>query len=145
MSNQNQLPEVVCKFPALRSEENEIGSTNEGAQVSIELPTTEFQSWLHDFSREQNIPVSSIFIALWGLILKTFTGNGAICAVSMLGNAQPDLVTTVVDEEATLIELLRSVADGTRSIEDHKAELPCNTAICFTSETDITRNPKEVS
>ncbi|KAJ5964403.1 HC-toxin synthetase [Penicillium vulpinum] len=131
MSNENALLGIVCKFPALRSEENEVESKIEQAQVSIELPTTEFQSWLRDFSREQNIPVSSIFIALWGLILNTFTGNGEICMASVLGNAQLELVTTVVDEQATIIDLLQSVADGARHTGDYTSELPCNTAVYF--------------
>ncbi|CAG8909366.1 unnamed protein product [Penicillium egyptiacum] len=146
MSNHNQLPEVVCKFPALQSQESEVGSTVEKAEFSIELPTTEFQSWLHGFSREQNVPVSSIFIAVWGLILKTFTGNGAICAGFVLGNAQLELVTAVVEEQATIIELLRSVGDGTRPNGDNTAELPCNTAVYFTSKKEeISRALNEVS
>ena len=146
MSNQSPLPGAVCRFPALQSEGNDVEPTTKHSQVSIELPTADFQSWAHGFSRDQKIPVSSIFIAIWSLMLKTFTGNDEICTGVVFQNSQLDAVTTVVEEQATVIELLRSIAIGTGSIKDSMAELPFNTAVYFASKREeISRDRKDVS
>ncbi|KAG0156359.1 hypothetical protein PDIDSM_3537 [Penicillium digitatum] len=144
MSNQSPLPGAVCRFPALQSEGNDVEPTTKHSQVSIELPTADFQSWAHGFSRDQKIPVSSIFIAIWSLMLKTFTGNDEICTGVVFQNSQLDAVTTVVEEQATVIELLRSIAIGTGSIKDSMAELPFNTAVYFASKREeISRDRKD--
>jgi hypothetical protein len=146
ISNTNESAAMECKFPALHLEDHEEALSIDDAQVPIELPSTEFQSWLHDFSRDQKIPLSDIFLALWGLILKTFTGNGAVCAASVIGTAQLELVILEIDEQVTMIELLRSLGDGKRHIQDHTSELPCNSAVYFASTREgITKDLKEVS
>jgi hypothetical protein len=146
MSNTNESAAMECKFPALHLEDHEESLSIDDAQVSIELPSTEFQPWLHDFSRDQKIPLSDIFLALWGLILKTFTGNGAICAASVNGKASIELVTLEIDEQVTITELLRSFGDGKRHIQDRTLELPCNSAVCFAStREEIPKDLKIVS
>jgi hypothetical protein len=146
MSNTNESAAMECKFPTLHLEGHEEALSTDVAQVPIELPSTEFQPWLHDFSRDQKIPLSDIFLALWGLILKTFTGNGAICAASVNGTANIELVTLEIDEQVTMIELLRSFGDENRHIQDHTLELPCNSAVCFAStKGEITKDLKKVS
>lgn len=146
MSNTNALAVTVCKFPILQPQEHEDESTVEQGHVSIELPSTEFQSWLHGFSRDHSAPTAHVFLAIWALILKTFTGNEAICAASVLGNTQPNLITTVVNEEATILDLIRSFAAGPRQIQDVTATPPCNSAVYFAStREEITRNLNQVS
>ncbi|KAJ6068698.1 hypothetical protein N7499_010585 [Penicillium canescens] len=141
MSTTNESATMECKFPELHLEDHEEALSINDAQVSIELPSTEFKPWLHDFSRDQKIPLSDVFLALWGLILKTFTGNGAICAASVIGTADLELVTLEIDEQVTMIELLRSFGDRKRHIQDHTLELPCNSAVYFAStREEITKD-----
>ncbi|KAK9855737.1 hypothetical protein MYU51_002451 [Penicillium brevicompactum] len=130
MSNMDELEAMECKFPALLPEQGEeLNIAN--AQVSIELPSTDFQSWLHDFCGTEDVSVPDVFLALWGLILKTFTGHGAVCAGSVFKNELLELVSAEVDEQATMIELIRSLAKGKRTIQDITLELPCNSAVSF--------------
>lgn len=126
----DELEAMECKFPALLPEQGEeLNIAN--AQVSIELPSTDFQSWLHDFCGTEDVSVPDVFLALWGLILKTFTGHGAVCAGSVFKNELLELVSAEVDEQATMIELIRSLAKGKRTIQDITLELPCNSAVSF--------------
>jgi hypothetical protein len=145
MSHTNRTAAIECRFPALRSDVHEALNIHD-AEISIELPSTKFRSWLHDFSRDQEIPLPDIFLALWGLILKTFTGNGSICSAFVLENAHPELVACEIDEEGSLLELLRSIADSKRPIQSHTSELPCNSAVYFARTTEEnTQSPNKVS
>lgn len=130
-SNMNELAGIECKFPALLPEQGEEESNIANARVSIDLPSKDFQSWLHDFCRTEDVSLPDVFLALWGLILKTFTGHGAVCAGSVFRNEHVELVSAEIDEQATMIELIRSLANGKRVIENITLELPCNSAVSF--------------
>ncbi|KAJ5770020.1 uncharacterized protein N7511_002071 [Penicillium nucicola] len=131
---------MECKFPALHSEDLGDGSPIVNANISIDLPSKDFQKWLHEFSRNHNVTLPDIFLALWGLILKTFTGNGAVCMASIVDQNDSDLVFGDVDGDFTMIQLVRLFADGKQPIKDCTSELPCNSAVYFACTSEVNFN-----
>ncbi|RDW67211.1 Nonribosomal peptide synthetase 8 [Aspergillus mulundensis] len=123
----------VCKFPILRDDGDDIEVSPTVKRIAIDVQS---QSQFQDLLFNERISMQTLLQATWAIVLKTFTGDESICAVSLHqkeGALQCNLFTTEVDDELPFTHLAERIQISTEHIgaSGSESELPCDSGICM--------------
>ncbi|KAL4747877.1 hypothetical protein BDW72DRAFT_196305 [Aspergillus terricola var. indicus] len=133
-----QSPETVCRFPVLRYEEDNLSQKSTHERINIQVL---LKSQLQDLLSQEQTSLRAIFQTIWGITLKTFTGDESICAASLRrrGTAwQCDLFSAEIGDRMPFSQLSSAIQRETRKIGllSLETELPCDSGLCMLEENE---------
>jgi Condensation domain len=147
----------VCNFPTLTDGFDE--KTHRG-RLPIEFagsnPTSRFQ----EFSTQHRVTLHTIFITAWTLVLRSYTGSGAICTGSIIradNHENVGIYSSSIEDGDAIQDIMQAVQRHSVKSAPHWArafsDIPsfrgqdgrslCNTALRFSATSEGQRDANE--
>lgn len=142
-----------CQFPTLIDGAN---TSSERGRVLVDIPYSKGQSDIQQYCKENGVALHTVFKTAWALVLKSYTGSGAITLGSNISEKLEDrfgLCRLSIDDGDAICDVVKAVQDDFVRSEPHlagpEADIEvlrardgsnvCNTTVCFSSA-----QPKEM-